>query len=111
MAVVHSARGEDARGEDVDKSTLSVEDELNAYMHVQQVSTKVDPLLWWKQHQGEFPRLARMARQYLAVPATSASVERVFSGVGLVTTDLRGRLMDTTTIDLMWAKAVLQNSE
>jgi hypothetical protein len=29
--------------------------------------------MWWKQHQQEFPRLARMARQYLAVPASSES--------------------------------------
>ena len=60
--------------------------------------------MWWKQHQQEFPDLARMARQYLAVPATSASPERFFSRVGLVQTDLRGRLLDTTMIDLMWAK-------
>ncbi len=38
----------------------------------------------------EFPHLARMAGQYL-------------SG-GLVKSDLRGRLLDTTLIDLMWAK-------
>ena len=30
--------------------------------------------------------------------------ERFFSRVGLVQTDLRGRLLDTTMIDLMWAK-------
>jgi hypothetical protein len=46
--------------------------------------------------------LARMARQYLTVPATSASPERFFSRVGLVQTDLL--LLDTTMIDLMWAK-------
>jgi hypothetical protein len=44
------------------------------------------------------------ARQYLAIPATSASPERFFSRVGLVQTDLWGRLLDTTKIDLMWAK-------
>ena len=27
-----------------------------------------DPLMWWKQHQQEFPDLSRMARQYLTVP-------------------------------------------
>jgi len=36
--------------------------------------------------------------------ATSASPDRSFSRVGLVQTDLRGRLLDTTMIDLMWAK-------
>ena len=63
-----------------------------------------DPLMWWKQHQEEFPDLDRMARQYLTVPATSVSPERFFSRVGLVQTDLSGSLLDTTMIDLMWDK-------
>jgi hypothetical protein len=45
-----------------------------------------------------------MARQHLAVPATSASPERLFSSVGLVKSDFRGRLLDNTLIDVMWAK-------
>jgi hypothetical protein len=39
-----------------------------------------------------------------AVPATSPSPERVFSSVGIVKSDLRGRLLDRTLIDVMWAK-------
>ncbi len=65
---------------------------------------QADPLMWWKQHQQEFPDLARMTRQYLTVPVTSKSPERFFSLVGLVQTDLCGRLLDTTMIDLMWVK-------
>jgi hypothetical protein len=34
----------------------------------------------------------------------SASPERLFSSVGLVKSDLRGRLLDSTLIDVMWAK-------
>jgi hypothetical protein len=74
------------------------------YTRVQQVPLDTDPLMWWKQHVQEFPRLTRMARQHLAVPATSASPERLFSSVGLVKSDLRGSLLDTTLIDVMWAK-------
>ncbi len=81
-------------------------DKLNAYTRVQQVPLDTDPLMWWKQHVQEFPRLSRMARQHLAVPATSASPERLFSSVGLVKSDLRGRLLDNTLIDVMWAKQV-----
>jgi hypothetical protein len=51
---------------DVDPSSVSGETDLNAYMRVQQVSDDTDPLMWLKQHQQEFPRLDRMARQYLA---------------------------------------------
>jgi hypothetical protein len=45
-----------------------------------------------------------MDRQYLTVPGSSTSPERLFSSVGLVKSDLRGRLLDTTLIDVMWAK-------
>mgnify|MGYP003891108927 CR=1 FL=1 len=91
---------------DVDPSSVNGETELNAYMRVQQVVKDTDPLMWWKQHVQEFPRLTRMVRQHLAVPATSASPERLFSSVGLVKSDLRGRLLDSTLIDVMWDKQV-----
>ncbi len=86
----------------MDVDVDSVEAELNAYTRVQQVPLDTDPLMWWKEHVQEFPRLARMVRQHLVVPATSASPERLFSSVGLVKSDFRGRLLDTTLIDVMW---------
>jgi hypothetical protein len=52
----------------------------------------------------QFPRLSRMTRQYLTVSASSVSPERLFNSVGLVKSDLRGRLLDTTLIDVTWAK-------
>ena len=54
----------------------------------------------------QFPRLARMTRQYLSVSSSSVSPERLFSSVGLVKSDLWGRLLDRTLIDVMWAKQV-----
>ena len=63
---------------DVDPSSVNGETELNAYMRVQQVTKDTDPLMRWKQHQQEFPRLARMTKQYLTVPASSSSPERLF---------------------------------
>ena len=89
---------------DVDPSSVGGQTNLHAYMRVQSVFNDTDPLMWWKQHQEEFPRLARMVRQYLAVSASSASPERLFSSVGLVKSDLWDRLLDTTLIDVMWAK-------
>jgi hypothetical protein len=70
------------------------------------MANDTDPLMWRKQHQEEFPRLSRMVRQYLVVTASgSASPERLFSSVGRVTEgDFRGSLLDTTLIDVMWAK-------
>ena len=43
--------------------------------------------------------------RYKGVSAgTVRAIVAEFSRVGLVQTDLRGRLLDTTMIDLMWAK-------
>jgi hypothetical protein len=41
------------------------------------------PLEWWAAHQHVYPRIARLARKYLAAPASSASSERVFTAAGL----------------------------
>ena len=40
-----------------------------------------------------------MIKQYLAVLATSATVERRFSSVGLVKSYWKGSLLDTTTLE------------
>ena len=40
-------------------------------------------MIWWLQHQEQFPNLEVMARHYLGCPATSATVERLFSKVGV----------------------------
>jgi hypothetical protein len=81
----------------MDVDVDSVETELNVYTRVQQVPLDTDPLMWWKKHVQEFPRLTRMDRQLLTVPDTSASPERLFSSVGLVKSDLWGRLLRVWT--------------
>ena len=73
-------------------------------LHDSPVPLDTDHLMWWKQHVQEFPRLVSMGRQYLAVPATSVSSERLFSRAGLGKSDLWGNLLDTTLIDVMRAK-------
>jgi hypothetical protein len=50
------------------------------------------PLTWWKSHQYDYPYLAKMAIKLLAIPATSAPLERVFSTAGLTIVKDRARL-------------------
>jgi hypothetical protein len=88
----------------MDVDVDSVESDINAYTRVQQVPLDTHPLMWWKQHVLEFPRLYHMVRQYLTVSATSESPERLFSSVGLIKSDLRGNLLVTSLIDVIWAK-------
>jgi len=56
----------------------------------------MDPLSWWRTNASKFPILAIMARNYLAIPATSASSERVFSTTGNIVTRNRNRLTGKT---------------
>lgn len=52
------------------------------------------PLAWWKTKEEIYPTLAPLARKYLAVQATSASSERLFSTAGNIVTVKRARLTD-----------------
>lgn len=48
---------------------------------------------WWKQQKSSFPKLSLLAQAILAVPATSAPSERVFSIAGLVVQAKRSSLV------------------
>jgi hypothetical protein len=75
---------------------LSPESELEKYL-AEPVRLPC-PLSWWKLHQWKFQRLSKLARIYLAVPATSIPSERTFSTAGQTVTKLRSSL-DPETVD------------
>jgi hypothetical protein len=49
-------------------------------------------LAWWSAQAGQYPTLARMARDFLAMQASSAACERQFSGARWVVRATRSRL-------------------
>mmetsp|Transcript_16946 Transcript_16946/g.43518 ORF Transcript_16946/g.43518 Transcript_16946/m.43518 type:complete len:106 (-) Transcript_16946:722-1039(-) len=63
-----------------------------------------DPLVWWSKRRTHFPRLFKIAKRLLAIPASSAPSERVFSLASLVLTRLRGRLDPTVAGYLIFVK-------
>ncbi|CAB4461245.1 unnamed protein product [Rhizophagus irregularis] len=76
-----------------DDNDSSNEDELEEYLRKPAVNFKTDPLQWWKAHEATYPHLAKMARDYLAIPGTSVPVERIFSGrIWTWTSERLGRL-------------------
>ena len=77
-------------------------DELDAYFglpqaqHVDKSGEEFDVLEWWKKHADVFPNLSKMARQYLAMPASSAGVERLFSAAGRMHSSFRKNTKEDT---------------
>lgn len=67
-------------------------EEVEKYFHLPRISTTSNPLEWWARKEKQFPRLAKLARIYLAVPATSTPSERVFSLAGNTITRQRASL-------------------
>ena len=61
-----------------------------------------DPLEWWRLKQSQFPLLSKLAVKYLAIPATSAPSERVFSTAGLTIASERAKLDPKGAGDLVF---------
>ena len=53
-------------------------------------------LVWWKNNQAKIPILTKIARDYLAMQASSVPSERGFSSSGLTVRDMRSRLHPMT---------------
>ena len=60
-----------------------------------------DPLKFWKDNEAEYPRLVKYTNTYLAIQASSAAVERLFSIRCKVFRPDRCRLKDETFEKLM----------
>ena len=85
-------------------STSRVKSEAHRYLELPAAPMNTDPLEWWAANEINFPALSVMARQYLGVPATSASAERLFSLAGRAFDDLRQRMKEEMLEILMWAR-------
>jgi hAT family C-terminal dimerisation region len=86
-------------------------DEFEEYLAAPRAEPETDVLQWWKVNATAYPRLAAMARDYLAIPATSAPVERVFSGGTDLVQPKRGSLSEDTIRACMCLKSWLKVSQ
>lgn len=62
-------------------------------------------LLFWEQNQTKYPRLYRIARRLLSIPATNLSSERNFSAAGLTLTDHRSNLSPDNVNHLLFIRS------
>ena len=88
---------DELRAEKRKRRRVDKESELERYLAAPTIDLRADILQWWKQNAEAYPCLARIARDYLAIPATSAPAERVFSCGADLVPDKRGS-MDKETI-------------
>lgn len=84
-------RGDDEEDTDEDQERGGKE-EIKDYL---QDRTKVEtgPLAWWRKNEERYPKLARVAKHLLSIPATSTPSERIFSKAGFIVSKTRSSLL------------------
>lgn len=65
---------------------------FQAYIACDKLPIHENPLKWWKDNEKHFPVIAKIAKKYLSIPATSVPCERVFSDAGNIITKKRSSL-------------------
>ncbi|XP_065321739.1 uncharacterized protein LOC135929151 [Gordionus sp. m RMFG-2023] len=74
-------------GDEVVTEDSTVHNDITKYLNLkisieEEDILQKDVLLWWKRQEKNLPKLSRLARKILAIPATSATSERGFSIAG-----------------------------
>lgn len=96
--------------------TQELKDDLESYLSLgPELVADGDIAVYWRVKTLTWPRLSRMARDYLAIPATSASSERSFSVgrhlLGLYRHRLRSQTMEACVCLRSWFRAGLLTNE
>lgn len=84
-----------------DEEEDCIEKCLERYRAEPVISMEDCPLEWWSKHAGSHPKLACLARKYLATPATSVPCERLFSLSGHIVQKKRAALSSSNVTRLV----------
>ena len=82
--------------------------EINNYLNTQN-DTTINPLLWWQDHQSEYPILSLIVKDYLIIQATSVPSEQAFSVAGNTMTQTRNRLDPEKARTILCLKSWIEN--
>ncbi|XP_009885389.1 PREDICTED: zinc finger BED domain-containing protein 1-like [Charadrius vociferus] len=66
-------------GKDPTESMPEIHQQLENYIVEPLCKRSTNPLHWWKNNEHRFPAVARLSRQYLAIPATALLPEQAFA--------------------------------
>ena len=80
-------------------------DEFQTYILLPTCNEEVDPLEWWKINENQYPRLLKMARDFLAIPSTSVPSKQYFLINKNLITNQRNRLAEKTVRVYMCLKS------
>jgi len=88
--------------------------EVQQYLVEPQIPGDNCILKYWKENEKKFPTLAKIAKDYLCIPTTSAPVERLFSKSGRILSWDRSRMTATTARERLttaaWEKFFLKHT-
>ena len=102
----------------VEMAKAGVTAELHLYADAVTAATKglqaherlaLDPLEWWRTNESKYPHLAHVARSLLAIQATSAASERLFSVAGFSADGTRNRVSPDTLELAVLVRSAIQN--
>ena len=79
-----------------------IEVELRHFLDNQGIKRDRNPLLWWKENAPKLPRLEVIAKEVLAIPATSVPCERIFSKAGELISMRRAQLKKSNVDMIMF---------
>ena len=79
-------------------------DEVDEYIAIDEIGFSACPFKWWASQESRFPILSQLTRKYLAIPASSAPSERLFSDAGNIMTIRRSNLLPSTFEHLVFCK-------
>ena len=106
MEYLYDNDNENENPSHTDKLTISKQVDLY-FEAIQKSNETTETKLFWRTHQHEWPELTAYTKCILTVPATSATVERVFSVGGAILRPSRRRLSDNIFEKLMFLKCNL----
>ncbi|CAF3364514.1 unnamed protein product [Rotaria socialis] len=102
--------GQEYESGDLSDEYGEAEDEVEKYlsMRIDPELIVDNPLIFWKANQKHFPLLSKVARTIHCIPATTAAVEREFSGGGLVMSERRSSINPNNVDNILFLRSVTQ---
>lgn len=83
--------------------------EIEEYFQLPLEADHINPLEWWKLHSNNYPTLARLARDFLAIPASTVPSESTFSIAKHTINAVRNRIEGETARASLCLKSWITN--